>query len=84
MSDIQKVIQVYNENGIVTRKDVNLIDSRVYGRKLIEEIKNMGYEEACYSEVHSEGYLDYTGVLFNSEVYSYEEAKNYVFKNVFV
>ena len=83
MSDvIDEVVKVYQNKGIVTRKDVPSLDRRPFGRSLKEELEKRGCKDASYIEVALQDYNDYSGVLFDSREFTDEEAKNYMLKNV--
>lgn len=73
-SDIEKIISAYEDKGYVTRDDVCGLDSRPYGRGLVTEMEKNGYTNAAYTESHLDGYCDYSGILFNSDIYDYNEA----------
>lgn len=79
---IDEVIKVYCENGIVTRNEIPAIDTRPFGRSLKEAMEEHGYPEATYREVEIGNWKDYSGVLFDPDRYSEEEAEEYMCKHV--
>lgn len=79
---MEVIIKAYVQNGIVTRKDYFGLDLRPYADEVFEELQKRGYSEAAMCEPHLEGYVDYSRVIFNSDVYSYKEAEEYMVKNV--
>ncbi|MCQ5143402.1 hypothetical protein [Enterocloster bolteae] len=76
------IIRVYQINSIVTRDDYRGLDSRHYGRGLENEMSKRGYPEADYAEEYLDDYSDYSGVLYNKDVYTREQALQYLRDNV--
>ncbi|WP_315075129.1 hypothetical protein [uncultured Clostridium sp.] len=86
-SEIEKTIKAYYENGIVTRKDVGSIDSNPGSRELFKALKDdlekNGYEDKpMLIQVGLEHYFDYSNVIYNQSMYSYDEAKDFMMKYV--
>lgn len=81
-AEIERVVNVYRTQGIVTRNDVSSIDLRSFGRQLEEKMKNRGFSEARYTEVLLQSRRDYSGVLYNSEMYTDGEVEQYMINNV--
>ena len=81
-SEINKAISAYEIYGIVTRNDCASIDSRPLAKEIFEEMQKRGYLEVDLSEGHLKGYSDYSQVIFNPERYDYEQAIEYLVKNV--
>lgn len=76
------IIKAYAENGIATRKDYVGLDTRPYADEVFRELQRRGYSEAAMCEPHLDGYIDYSRVIFNTDVYSYKEADEYMIHNV--
>jgi len=72
------IISAYLEKGIVTRNDYPNLDSRPWGRGVVQQMENRGYYEASYAEEHTDDFYDYSGVLYNPNVFSREEAMEYL------
>ncbi|MDF2891586.1 MAG: hypothetical protein K0R80_1953 [Clostridia bacterium] len=79
-----EIVKVYLEQGIITRNDVAALDSRPYGRDLKKEFEKLGYQEVSIAEFALPDYSDYSCALYNSNEYSYEEVKAYMFEYVFI
>jgi len=82
LNQIEEIITVYLKEGLVTRKDVQSLDSRPFARTLEEEFKKLGYIEARYIEIALSDFHDFSGALYNSSKYTYEQVKSYMYKNV--
>lgn len=70
--------RIYLEKGIVTRNDLSSLDMRSFGRLLKGEMEKRGYHEAMYLKFALEEHINYSGILFNSEEYSADEAERYM------
>ena len=79
---LDEIADLYKTNGIVTRNECLSIDGRPFGRGLESEMKKLGYNDAEYTEANLDGFKDYSGVLYNSKIYSITEAQKYLIKNV--
>ena len=81
-TDINLVINVYENKGIVTRDDLLSLDSRPYANEMCKELKKNGYEEASIMESHLPGYSDYSSVIFNTDDFNYDEVDKYMINYV--
>ncbi|MBU3101707.1 MULTISPECIES: hypothetical protein [Clostridium] len=82
LKEIEEAVRFYIKQGIVTRKDVRSLDVRTIARRFEDEFKKLGYTEVMLAEIALSGYRDYSGVLYNSNEYTYNEVKDYMIKNV--
>ncbi|ARC84565.1 hypothetical protein U732_2961 [Clostridium argentinense CDC 2741] len=81
-NEVEKTIKAYEKNGIVTRHDVATMDSHFGARRLYDALLEYGYDKAIIQEVFLPNRLDYSGVIFNIEEYSYEKTEEYMFNYV--
>lgn len=79
---IQIILSAYEQNGIVTRNDYVGLNTRPRAKEVYEELQRRGYREALLIEPHLENYRDYSGVIFNSDLYDYKEVEKYTIKNI--
>ncbi len=79
---IQIIISAYEQNGIVTRNDYIGMNTRPRAKEVCQELQKRGYLEAFLFEPHLENYIDYSGVIFNSELYDYKEVEKYMIQNI--
>ena len=79
---INEIIKLLETNGIITRLDCASIDLRPFGKGLVSELEKRGVENAGYTEGALDGHVDYSGVLFDTDLYTELEAKEYLIKNV--
>ncbi len=79
---LNQVVQVFMLNGVVTRNDIDSMDSRSVSRKLFDGLLELGYENAQAMEVQKNNYHDYSTVIYNTSEYSSEDARKYMLKNV--
>ena len=79
--DIDIVVSVYEQKGIVTRDDCPGLDSRPYAIEMYEEL-NRRYESVSIIESHLPGYIDYSSAIFNPQRFTPTEADNYMIKYV--
>ncbi len=82
--DMMIIIKAYEDQGIVTRQDFKSLDVRTYARGLASEMEKRGYREARYEEVGNKNYSDFSGVLYNLDKYTPQEARQYLIENVLV
>ena len=75
-----KIERIYIEKGIVTRKDDSFIDRRVGGRTSWGEMLKRGHTEAFYFEIYKD--YDYSGILYNTDMFEYEFAYDYLEKYI--
>lgn len=80
--EMKKVIEAYETRGIVTRNECRSIDSRALSKEILKEMHNRGYSEAKKEEANLEGYVDYSNIIYNSDVIEFQEAKDYLIKHV--
>lgn len=80
--EIDRVIEIYDEKGIVTRNECLSIDSRTFGRHLQCRFEDLGYETALYTEIHTVNWRDYSGVLFDTNRITLKEVEKYMFEKV--
>lgn len=81
-SEIEKMIQVYEDSGIVTRKDVISLDSRSCARRLFDMLEERGYKSAIILEIALKDYRDYSSVIFNTDFFSAKQAEKYMYEHV--
>lgn len=79
--DIEFVVSVYEQNGIVTRDDSPSIDSRPYAMEMYKEL-NRRYGSVSITESHLPGYSDYSSAIFDSSEFTYDEIDRYMIENV--
>lgn len=75
--DFATLMRVYDETGIVTRLDIISMDSRSWARKAFSMLSAQR-EGAQISEARTEGYGDYSDVIYNSDIYTNDEVKAYM------
>ena len=81
---IDQVVEVYIDKGIVTRKDLECMDIRPTAGKLFSALRNKGYVDANIAEIGTQNYYDYSYVIFNMDMFTHEEAKEYMIKYVLI
>lgn len=79
---MQIIIKAYEQNGIVTKKDYIGMNTRPRAKEVYDELEKRGYLEALLIEPHLENYLDYSGVVFNSDLYDIKEVEKYTIENI--
>lgn len=76
--EMEIIIDFYEKQGIVTRKECLSIDSIPFGRGLVEEMEKRGYFNVGYVEENIENYHDYSGAIYNEDIYDMFGAKEYL------
>lgn len=79
--DIDIVVSVYEQKGIVTRDDCPSLDSRPYAIEMYKEL-NGRYESVSIIESHLPGYIDYSSAIFNLREFTFDEVNKYMIENV--
>ena len=77
---IFKITNSLQKQGIATRNECPSIDSRPFGRGLVEEMKKRGVDYVEYVEENLNNYQDYSGTLFDSRQFDFNSAKEYLRK----
>ncbi|MBM7869317.1 hypothetical protein JOC70_000786 [Clostridium pascui] len=85
--EIEKTIKAYLENGIVTKKDVDSMGGYSLAKKLHEELddylkKNGLADESNLTQIWAQDKSDYQDVIYDTNIYSYSEVKEYMNKYV--
>ncbi|NFB57999.1 hypothetical protein EXM89_17680 [Clostridium botulinum] len=85
--EIEKTIEAYLENGIVTKKDVDSMCGYSSSKKLHEELedylkKNDLADESNLTQIWAQNRDDYQDVIYDANIYSYSEVKEYMNKYV--
>lgn len=86
-SEIEKTIGAYQENGIVTRNDVNTMDSFALSIILHEELEAYLNEHhiensSILVQIWAENKKDYSNVIYDRKSYEYGIVKEYMYKYV--
>lgn len=81
-SEIIIIINELKQNGIVTRNECPSLDSRSFGRGIVDELKKHVVVNANYTEASLKNFYDYSGVVYDPNRYTTEEATDYLIKNV--
>lgn len=81
-SEIKIIINELKQNGIVTRNECVSLDCRSFGRGVIDELKKYGVVNADYVEASLETFRDYSGVVYDTNRYTMDEAIDYLKKYV--
>jgi len=79
--DLDKVISIFRNTGIVTRAEVPNMDSRAWAKRLSVVLSEMGVK-FIMTEAKLPHYIDYSNVLFDPERFSLDEAEAYAVRNV--
>ncbi|KEI81163.1 hypothetical protein [Clostridium botulinum] len=85
--EIEKTIKAYLENGIVTQKDVDSMGDYSSSKKLHEALEDY-LEENCLedkstaTQIWAQNRDDYQDVIYDTNIYSYSEVKEYMNKYV--
>ena len=79
--DIDIVVSVYEQKGIVTRDDCPGLDSRPYASEMYKELDRR-YESVSIIESHLPGYIDYSSAIFNLREFTFDEVNKYMIENV--
>ncbi|GEM_PF-1909001 len=87
-SEVEKTIEAYSNNRIVTRNDVISMDGYTISKELHEELKKyldeQGYEaksKLVQIRLPHKRY-DYSNVIYDTDEYSYNKVKEYMDKYV--
>jgi hypothetical protein len=80
----EDAIQVYIEQGIVTRKEILIMDSRSQATEIFNTINKYGYGNPIRTEINRDNYHDYSSAIYDSDRYSHQEVEKYMLKYVLV
>lgn len=75
---IRVLLPKLESKGIVTADDSIYLDIRHHSREISHSLQDRGYTQYQYIEVHKDNYCVCTAAIYNSEVFSYEEAVAYM------
>lgn len=79
--EVEALIDILETKGIATREDNPNLDSRI-SRNIVKVFESKGYNWYKYLEVALDNYYDYSGVLYNNNMFSVLEVQIYVRKYV--
>lgn len=79
--DLQKVIEIFENQGYVTRKDIKNLDIRPYGRAIYDHLSEM-YENTLSIEPANDDGSDYSIIIFDTTRMTSDEAEQYMKDNV--
>lgn len=77
--DLQKAIEIFENQGYVTKKDIRNLDGRIYGRAIYNHLSEM-YENALSTEPANDS--DYSIIIFDTTRMTCDEAEQYMKENV--
>ena len=75
---IQALLPKLESKGIVTVEDSIYLDHRKQGREISYSLQARGYTQYQYIEVNMDNYCISTAAIYNSNIFSYEEAVAYM------
>lgn len=81
-NEFDKVEQIYQVHGIVTRKEVKSLDMRSFAEDAYKKLREKGYQSCYCHEVSNSDWSDYSSVIFDLEHHSLEEIEQYMRSNV--
>lgn len=76
-NEVEKAIEIFIDQGFVTRNQVKSVDLRVFCRSVEDALKEKGLAFLSH-EAHLESYYDYSTIIFNPEVMELKDAKRYM------
>lgn len=75
-SELNKVINAYEKKGIATHLDCQSLVSRVFTKEAVEEMHNMGYNDASYA--CGQNSRDYVYGIYDQRKYNVRQAEKYL------